>query len=59
MITCWATKQILFKFRKMEIILSSISEPNIRDYKSTTRKTCKKHKHVEVKQYATKKSIDH
>ena len=58
--TCWATKSSLGKFNKIEIISSIYSDHNaMRLEISYKKKTGKKHKHMEAKQYATKQQMDH
>ena len=53
-------KTSLSKFKKTEIISSIFYDLNIMrleiNYKN---KNCKKHKHMEAKQYATKQPMDH
>ena len=48
-------KSSLGKFRKIEIVSSIFSDHNaMRLDKSCRKKNCKKYKHMEAKQYATK-----
>ena len=53
-------KATLGKFKKTEIISSIFSDHStIRLEINYKKKNCKKHKHVEAKQYITKQPMDH
>ena len=52
-------KTSLSKFKKIEIISSIFSDHNTRRPEINYKKKLQKHKHVEAKQYATKKPMDH
>ena len=53
-------KTSLSKFKKTEIISSIFSNHNaMRLEINYKEKKCKKHKHMETKQYATKPPMDH
>ena len=53
-------KTSLGKFKKTEIISSIFSNHNtVRLEINYKEKNCKKHKHVEAKQYATKQPMNH
>ena len=53
-------KSSLSKFKKIEIVLGIFSDHNaMRLDINYRKKTCKKHKHMEAKQYATKPPRDH
>ena len=57
---CWSTKQAVVNLIKTEITSNIFSENNTLRLKiNYKKKKCKKHKHVEAKQYVTKQSIDH
>ena len=50
----------LGNFKKFEIISSFFSDHNVMKLEiKYKKKTCKKYKHMEVKQYATKQPMDH
>ena len=56
--TSWVTKTSLSKFEKIEIISSILSNHNTMrldtNYRKKKKKHCKKHKHTELKEYASK-----
>ena len=52
-------KWSLGKFKKIEIVSSIISEHNAMRLDINYRKNCKKYKHMEDNQYATKQPRDH
>ena len=53
-------KARLSKFRRIEIISSIFSNHNAMRLKvNHKKKNCKIHRHVEVKQYTSKQSMDH
>ena len=52
-------KSSLCKFKKIEIISSIFSDHNVITLEINYRKNCKKHKHMEAKQYVTKQPMDH
>ena len=53
-------KSSLGKFKKIEIVSSIFSDHNVMRLDINYRKKhCKKYKHMEVKQYATKEPRDH
>ena len=52
-------KASLSKFKKTAIISRIISNHNTMKLENYKKKKCKKHKHVEDKQYATKQPMDH
>ena len=53
-------KTSLSKFQKIEIISSIFSNQNaVRLEINYKKKNCKKHKHMETKQYATKQPMGH
>ena len=52
-------KSSLSNFKKTEIISSIFSDHNALQLETKEKKNCKKHKHVETKQHATKQPMDH
>ena len=52
-------KSNLGKFKKTEIISSIFSDHNAIPLEINKKKNCKKHKHVETKQHATKQPMSH
>ena len=53
-------KASLSKFKKTKTISSIFSNHNAMKLKiNCKKKNCPKHKHMEVKQYATKQTMDH
>ena len=52
-------KSSLGSFKKIEIKSSSFSDHNTMTGNQQQEKNCKKHKHVETQQHATKQPMDH
>ena len=52
-------KSNLGNFKKIEIISSIFSNHNVVLLEINKKKNCKKHKHVETQQHATKQPMDH
>ena len=50
----WGHKSDLSKFKKIEIISSIFSDHNAETRYQLQEKNCKKHKHMEIKQYVSK-----
>ena len=58
-ITCWAIKQALINLRKLKSYQASFPTTSYKIRNQLQEKNCKKHKHVEAKQYATEQPMDH
>ena len=55
----WSHKSSLSKFKKIEILSSIFSKNNAMKLEINYRKKTKKYKHMEAKQYTTKKPRNH
>ena len=55
----WVTKQALVNLRKLKSYQAPFPTKYCKIRNQLQEKNCKKHKHVEAKQYATKQLMDH